>query len=298
MDQMALIINSNWNNKSINMGKNIFEKIAVLINGKEKKKDESQVQSISKSTNAIQFVDEVMQAVGDSMKKNFGGQKMDLKDKVLVLWVIDSMQFTLLNTDAFREDLGITLYNQQGLVFKDFDIKQISGEPDKGLSEIAEGLYIELRGNVVQEVKPDAKMQRARVSSIQGHGSTVDACYILDAKVLSKCNCNIGIGRTPMLDSGLMRVNHIVVDDNENSPEFQKNKFVSRSHAHINYSEKYGFRLYVDNGGTSKAGKRTYIQRGENIIKLENPMIPEPLRDGDIIILSKNVYLMFNKENS
>ena len=53
------------------MGKNIFEKIAVLINGKEKKKDESQVQSVSKSTNAIQFVDEVMQAVGDSMKKNF-----------------------------------------------------------------------------------------------------------------------------------------------------------------------------------------------------------------------------------
>lgn len=279
------------------MGKGFFGKIAELINGKEEQKDEPQVQSVSKSANAIQFVDEVMQAVGDSMKKNFGGQKMDLKDKILVLWVIDSMQFTLLNTDAFREELGTTLYNEQGLVFKDFDIKQISGEPDKGLSEIAEGLYIELRGNVVQEVKPDAKMQRARVSSIQGHGSTVDACYILDAKVLSKCNCNIGIGRTPMLDNGRMRVNHIVVDDNENSPQFEKNKYVSRNHAHINYREKDGFRLFVDSGGTSAAFKRTYIQRGENIIKLENTMVPVPLLDGDIIILSKNVYLMFNKEN-
>ena len=90
-----------------------------------------------------------------------------------------------------------------------------------------------------------------------------------------------------------MRKNHIVINDDPNDLAFVKNKYVSRSHAHIDYDEDYGFRLFVEQNGTAMAGKRTRIIRGDKVLELNNTLVPEPLIDGDIIELSKNVLLLF-----
>jgi hypothetical protein len=53
--------------------------------------------------------------------------------------------------------------------------------------------------------------------------------------------------------------------------------------------------LHVEHGGTKEAGKRTSVNRAGNEIKLENVLIPQPLKHGDIIVLSKNVELLFEE---
>jgi hypothetical protein len=52
--------------------------------------------------------------------------------------------------------------------------------------------------------------------------------------------------------------------------------------------------LYVDPKGTRLANKRTRILRGaDQQIEMNNPVLPEPLKNGDIIELSKHVLLLF-----
>ena len=95
----------------------------------------------------------------------------------------------------------------------------------------------------------------------------------------------------PNADEVLMEM----LKDEKIAEEYHKNKFVSRAHAFISYSEEYGFLLNVEHGGSRMAKKRTHIYRGIEKIELDNVLIPVPLHDGDYIVLSKNVHLLFKK---
>ena len=141
-----------------------------------------------------------------------------------------------------------------------------------------------------------AALRSALLTTVEGCGSLVGGQTVLEAGTL---RYNIGLGAHPRMSGGQIRHNQVAVDDRPELPEYdQCNKYVSRTHAHITYDERYGFVLYAEPNGTRERGKRTIVIRknGEDRIELDNPMIGVPLRDGDSIVLSGKVQLVFHEQ--
>lgn len=296
------------------MGKSFFEFVAGLINGKKGEKPsapasepvtvqpgeaEQQDNTITEvrevepkgkpiGANSIDIQDKVIDAVLKNVKKNFKGQKFNFEEKNLTLWTEDSMVNLLLDNSKFKNELAKKLYDEQGVKFSSVRVRNYSTVQRPGALEILTGICM----TIDEEVSEDTVM-RARVEVVPGSGSTVEQYYILEPGK----TYNIGVGRIASLDNGSVRRNDIAIDDNVESPQYDKNKYVSRNHAHISYSEKHGFMLYVDEGGLRRSGKRTSVARGEgDSVNIEDTLIPLPLKDGDVIVLSKAVRLLFTKQ--
>ena len=109
---------------------------------------------------------------------------------------------------------------------------------------------------------------------------------------------NIGIGKKIKLQSGVIRINHIAVDDNPQGEHFDHNKYVSRSHAYITFNENEGFVLTVELGGTPAGRHRTMVFRNNKEIRMDIPGMAVPLENGDQIILSREVTLYFGILNN
>jgi len=169
------------------------------------------------------------------------------------------------------------------------------GRPERGATPVDDSKCIFLK---IEKENPThvEQSKKARISIHANAGSLLNEEYILSTVDMQNRRItvyNIGSGQSPQLPSGF-RENHIAIDDNPQGPMFDKNKFVSRKHAHIGYSEKIGFYLQVEIDGTRLMGKRTRIFRGEEIIEMDNPQVKVPLKDGDIIELGKAVRLLYS----
>jgi len=150
---------------------------------------------------------------------------------------------------------------------------------------------------VVRRQRPQMLLVQATVKSIPGNGSLLDGKVELTAETDREADMNrynIGVGKTPKLDNGSIRFNHIAIDDDPESPSFELNKYVSRSHAYIQYGSA-GFTLYAERGGTSLHGKHTAVFRNGQQIILNLPEQGVPLKHGDQIVLSKSVILLFEQ---
>lgn len=99
------------------------------------------------------------------------------------------------------------------------------------------------------------------------------------------------IGRGENVEGTYFRQNNIVFEDDSSN---ECNKYVSREHAHIVFSERGDFLLYVDAGGRKSSGNRTRVIRDNNYLDLGSNMnIPIQLCDGDQIELGKHALLEF-----
>lgn len=287
-----------------------FDKIAKLINGssadempkadKQSKAEEPEIQASvapkaavsEKATNSIDKQDNLLRAVIQCLKSNYGGSKISMSDKTLTLWITDGLFYDLLSSNDFKDQLMTSIVDELGLDFSSIEI--MTGRlPEESLTEIADGCFLQLKAKqVVQSIS------KAIIQQVEGFGSMQDASVLLDSQEIADlpyARYNIGIGRRPKMDDNTHRINQIAIDDSPTSNEYHKNKFVSRAHAFISYSEEYGFLLNVEHGGSRMAQKRTHIYRGVEKIELNNVLIPVPLHDGDYIVLSKNVHLLFKK---
>lgn len=287
-----------------------FDKIAKLINGSsadetpkaecQSKSEESKVETeetpkatvSEKATNSIDKQDNLLRAVIQCLKSNYGGSKISMADKTLALWITDGLFYDLLSSNNFKNQLMTSIVDELGLDFSSIEI--MTGRlPEESLTPIADGCFLQIKAKqVVQSIS------RAEILQVEGFGSMQDASVCLDSQEivsLPYARYNIGIGRRPKMDDNTHRINQIAIDDSPTSEEYHKNKFVSRAHAFISYSEEYGFLLNVEHGGSRMAKKRTHIYRGIEKIELDNVLIPVPLHDGDYIVLSKNVHLLFKK---
>lgn len=302
------------------MGKTFFEFIAGMINGKQNGKtvaNQEQTKApdasgnidagqngavatqngqaencaaapaaVSLGNDSIDSQAKVIDAVLKTLKKNFAGQKFVFEDKILALWCVDGMVNVLLENTSFKNELAKRLYNEQGVVFREIWAKPLLTEAQQGMLEILNGVYMTVTASANDEF-----IHQAKVEVIPGCGSTLEQYCLLEAGR----TYNIGAGRNVLLDNGAMRRNDIAIDDSTYSPQYEKNKYISRNHAHIVFKEELGFLLYADKGGLRSAGKRTAVGRGEDVVNLEDTAIPFQLKDGDVIILSKAVRLLFTK---
>lgn len=285
--------------------RNLFEVIADLINGKPAQNGtpagaSGEPEILAGPTNAIAKMDDLCRGVIRLLRSNYSGSNPNFKDKVLTLWINDSLFYDSVSGGDFKEDLTTRVYDELGFDLSDIEIK--NGMPAEGTSstQIMNNAYLQIQSvqaNNVGEAEPDI-VRKAVISDIENGGSTKAGRYELDSQAIKGMpgkRYNIGTGKTPLLNNGIRRFNYVVVDDDSESPQFDKNKYVSRAHAYISYSENRGFMLHVERGGTKEAGKRTSINRAGVEIKVENVLIPQPLKHGDIIVLSKNVELLFEE---
>ncbi len=104
---------------------------------------------------------------------------------------------------------------------------------------------------------------------------------------------NIGRGKKAQVEEGFFRNNHIAfAAESEN----ESNKFVSRQHAHIEWSKDNGcFMLFADEGGIPPRNKiKIRSAASETLIKLISLTIGHRLAEGDQVILGESAVLEFS----
>lgn len=290
---------ANWFNKSNSDSKvNLEEKVEKDVTeiSDEEVQDVKNTSKANLGSNNIERREEVVQLVINEFRKNFIGSGVsDFKNIILELWVLDNVLcHSIKSTDVSNEilvKLDVELgYNLNG-------VEIMSGPLPStmvGSKAIGDGIYISLK-----EVIQKSKLHKASISIYANSGSLLENEYILDAEEIVKLpekRYNIGIGQQPNMDGVIPRINNIAIDDNQDTVYFEKNKYVSRAHAHIFYDKDKGFLLQVEKGGTRLSGKRTHLFREGSSIELNNLNAPIILKDGDIIILSKKVSLLFKEK--
>lgn len=282
------------------MGRSLFEWIADLINGNHSANIDRTSSTTSTmddnhpvADNAILRRQKLVKSIISSLKASYEGLGMSMDEKKLVLWIKDGLFYQSLTADTFKEDLYTTINNECGLNFAAIVIK--SGLiPEDNIVMVMDDCFLQVIQ--IQDARPVSK---AMISAIEGRGSLIDGIVELDSAAISELpnsRYNIGAGKKTQTADNSFRENQIAIEDSKDSLQYDNNKYVSRAHAHISFSDQYGFMLYVEHGGTRLAQKRTHIHRGGEIIEIDNPLAPVQLQDGDIIVLSKHVYLQFNNK--
>lgn len=277
------------------MGRNFFERIADMINGTAKKETSEAVSSENTfpNDNSINKKGKLLTAIITAFKSNYLGQQVSFNNKSLTIWVQDNLFYNSIIDSNFKSELATSLNVELGITFGTIEIKSENIPEGLKLTEIQPNVFLQ-----ISDISSVQKVKSAKIYPVNGNGSTLDAVYVLDSQEIQKmpnARYNIGVGRHPIMSDNSHRENYIAIDDNPNSLEFNKNRYVSRAHAYISFSDKHGFLLHVEHGGTRAAQKRTHIHRGGDKIELNNVLIPEPLKSGDYIVLSKYVHLLFQE---
>lgn len=215
------------------------------------------------------------------------------KTKRMLVW-LDTDKTTFSSFSDLAQELRNYWETESGYVFEDVVLKlgkpKDEQEARKADADI-DGLSVYLQEQV--EIPHTTSVRKAYVSIFGGKGKLLQEQYVLSAEEMEKEGRKyylIGRGEFPEMGSGSHRRNHIVIDE-ENS--IDANRYVSRAHAKIGFSENIGFYLQVENGGSRLSGNRTRIFRDEKIIEMESTEVKEPLHDGDLIELGKAVVLKF-----
>lgn len=291
------------------MKKNLFERIADIITGTSKNKSEKQTTGVfpngpekqdargkgenTSNDNSISKKKGLLTAILSRLKENYIGQRISFDKKVLTIWVQDNLFYNSIVESDFKEELITSLNVELGFSFGTVEIKSGKVPEQAALTEVCPNVLLQ-----ISTVETEKVIKTAKIYPVEGNGSTLEEMYVLDSQEIRKmpdARYNIGIGKHPVMSDNSRRENHIAIDDDPLSPQFSKNRYVSRSHAYITFSEEYGFLLHVEFGGTRTAQKRTHIYRGSDKIELNNILIPEPLKSGDYIVLSKYVHLLFQE---
>lgn len=279
------------------MKKSIFEKIADLINGTTKTSSSETEEAVTHDNvsgqNVIEKKDKLIKAVIAKLQENYRGENYSMEDKKLCISIMDNMFYDSVCSSVFKDELETSVSDELGMFFNSIEIKDSLLPENVKMSELLPDVYI-----AVQTISRAKAIRRAIIRSVENNGSTLSPEYYLDSEDIANqpnCRYNIGAGKNPVMSNNLLRENYIAIDDDPNSSEYDKNKYVSRSHAYITYSEDAGFLLYVEHGGSHVAKKRTHVHRGNEKIELTSTVVPVQLRNGDYIVLSKHVYLLFKE---
>ena len=289
VESQNIISHSTKEYNGINTETNNFDTSHPQVPLMHKESDEAEPIDIPLETK-----EELLHIMCDLSRKLFDQLEMDVQ-KNLVIWLdTDQLTFQTYKTNQYRERIMEALVNECDVRFE--TVAFSIGKPTEKLrcTPIGKSGKVFLQINDSSSA-PQMNSQKATISIFGNAGSLLKDEYILSSEEMQEqmiSAYNIGAGEFPKIPSGF-RHNHIAIDDNPQSPMFENNKYVSRMHAHIGYSDKFGFFLQVERDGTRLMGKRTRIFRGEQIIEMDNITVKEPLQDGDLIELGKAVRLHY-----
>lgn len=104
---------------------------------------------------------------------------------------------------------------------------------------------------------------------------------------------NIGRERKVQVKDGFFRLNDIAFPGDSSN---EANKYISRQHAHIEWSNDADcFMIFADEGGVPPGNKiKIRSVTDENLIKLNSTQIGHQLQEGDQVILGESAVLEFS----
>ena len=280
------------------MKRNFFNRIADLIDGVSKKQPSEDSSSVI-GDNPIDTEEKILNAILNIFNSVYKNRNKDIDNKIFTLWILDNLLSEMITKQEFSDHL-ITMLADEGYNTEWNAVKLEKPPLDNTFTPIINGVLMQIeKKRVVATIKDKPIRKKAKISVVNNKGALLRKVYTLDSEKQQRYN--IGVGECPYNSGGSFRENHIAIDDNVDSPEYQNNKRVSRAHAYIGFCTINGFYLQVEVGGSKvHSGNRTRIFRenGNQIIELDNITLPVPLLDGDIIELGKAVCLRFKIINS
>lgn len=120
------------------------------------------------------------------------------------------------------------------------------------------------------------------------NGEAEKKSYLINS---SRGKINIGRGASVQTADGFFRKNMIAFTDSDSN---EKNRAVSRQHAHIKWDPVIGsFFLFADEGGIPPNNKIKVRAVGGVAVKLMTTQIGHLLQEGDQVILGESVVLEF-----
>ena len=266
-----------------------FNRIANRIDGEQNEKSEESSNGVQ-GKDGIDTEEILLSAIVQVFHKGYKGKRNTFDEKTFTLWIADQLLHDIIAKPEFQEQLKTRL-DDEGYRETSWNSVRLETPPgDHMFTCIVERVFLQMEAK--DAIKPSAR--KAKIAVVPGKGSLLQEMYLLDSG--ERRRYNIGVGMLPDMQGKSIRENHIAISDDVNSPQYENNKYVSRAHAHIGYSDKYGFYLQVETGGSRVYSGRTQIIRGDNaLIEVENLELPIPLMNGDYIVLSKAVTLRFEE---
>lgn len=251
-----------------------------------------QASNVDKSRDSISTLMEFYENVVDCLKPLYMGNTTNAENSVLHIGVFDnafvSAYLKDISDGKLRLELQREINKELGVCFNEIIIytKEDGYPSDRNEIKNTKRCFYAVLPSSVKLISSDAE-----IKVLLDRGVLLQNKYVLSSTDQNRI-WNIGRGEISQVSKGYIRQNHIVFDDNSTN---EHNKFVSRNHAHIEYSEAQGYLLYVDDGGRRIVQNRTRVIRGKDILDLESNMkIPVQLKDGDQIELGKHAILSFN----
>ena len=277
---------------------NFFNWFGKLLAGESAKSngdgEKSAIEDKKPEENSVETREKIKKATVKLLNSLYMTNPEKCKSKRVIVW-LDTDTTTFKSFDDFAQELAENWAIERGYTFEKVEVKH--GKPEKEQDARKVNVDIDSVAIYLQEqtVEEENHVKKACISVYGSNGSLLQEKYELSSEVLEKERrkyYHIGRGEHPDMEDGSYRQNHIVIDENNN---LDKNKYVSRAHARIGYSENIGFYLQVEYGGSRLSGNRTRIFRDEEKIEVENVDMKEPLHDGDLIELGKAVLLQYKE---
>jgi hypothetical protein len=236
--------------------------------------------------------DALLRMVKEQLQKSEGGEGRHIKGIHLFI-----------RADAAEKHLyEAAVYNEEKDKFQD-EIQRIAddfalGLPGNWVMEISfdeeyppEAIKFDSLNAAIFIRTKDHNIQRSASAYIRVlNGEAEKAEYEITS---SGGKINIGRENKAQVNDGFFRLNQIAFPGDSKN---ESNKFISRQHAHIEWSNEDGcFLLYADEGGIPPGNKiKVKSVNNENLIKLHSTHIGHKLNEGDQVILGESAVLEFS----
>ena len=243
------------------------------------------------SKDYVSYVSDMIDRIMRNLDNLLQVSSLTPPDYVLEVYISDNLLYEYCLNQGFIKLLEERMYMDRSYTFSTCRLLPKSPEQNVYVTDILPDVFLRL-----QKKSDPQESVLAQINVRDNYGSLLEGPVLLDGNHLPAGKANIGVGRHARMDDGSIRVNTIAVDDNTESPQYERNKYVSRAHANIQFRNGH-FMLFVETGGTSRTGKRTAVSRNGKLIKLDVAGMGVILEDDDQIILSKNVILIFKNND-
>lgn len=152
----------------------------------------------------------------------------------------------------------------------------------KKIPDLDAGLFIKTRKHTIQ------KRATAYIKILSGEAEKEE--YVIES---GREKVTIGREKKVQAEDGFFRINTIAFPVESGN---DCNKYVSRTHAHIEWDNDAGcFLLYADEGGAPPRNKIKVKSSGDQTpVKLQSTHTGHALQEGDQIILGESVVLQFS----
>lgn len=234
------------------------------------------------------FLGDVRVRIYDKVQ-NLVAKSKTYPDRYLFVYINDDVVYKTALQHNMAHSLNEYIDDRTGDRFKDVHI--LTGPVKPGLQsvEVNDKVVIAVgSGTPPPPPPPPARSAVIRMLYNTSVCTLVDGDVVLDPS--QNTLWNIGWGRDAEVNHR-PRTNHIALQYKHPEQHEAGEYMISRAHAHIKSFEGT-FYLYVEPRGTRQAGKRTKIERGNQVFELSDVKVGRPLRDGDVIRLNGE-YLLF-----